>query len=278
MRLGPAAKRFIRRWRNLLSRLEETLSDQKWIFLHLPKCGGTSIASGLQRALGAGPEAFIDPVQTRQWSQFDLSESERAEGSKRLFEVRVTLLRAHVHRGDPFIYGHFPIDECLLNDRRSEYRWLTVLRDPVDRVLSQFKYGILTREPSAARSLSSVTDRWETYLGSDLCHFHSNLYAYYLGGHPCRFDRSKIPEMRDRAKENLRKFDVSGCVENLRAVASDFHHLSGRDVDFQQLNTSKANSETREQMKVLEEFEETVDVDRLQKLTKGDAEIYGIVS
>ena len=55
--------------RNLPCPPEEKVADQKWIFLHLPKCGGTSVTASLRRALGAGPEGFINPVQMREWAE-----------------------------------------------------------------------------------------------------------------------------------------------------------------------------------------------------------------
>ncbi len=84
------------------------MRGQKWIFVHLPKCEGTSISTGLRQTLGAGIEGFINLVETRKWARFDLPDGERAEGLARLFQIRLTLLRAHADRGVPFIYRHFP--------------------------------------------------------------------------------------------------------------------------------------------------------------------------
>jgi hypothetical protein len=277
MNFASVTRRSLQGCKNLLSRLEDQVVDQKWIFVHLPKCGGTSISSALQQALAAGPEGFVDPVETREWARYDLPDDERAEGSDRLFWTRLTLLRAHVRRGVPFVYGHFPVDERLFADRENGYRWLTVLRDPVDRLLSQFKYWTLTREPSAADSASSIDRRWEAYLDSDLCRYHANLYGYFLGGHAAGFDGNRVDEMQERAKANLQAFDVCGCIENLPTVADAFQKQSGRPVHFRRLNSSKAHSDTRRQMQVLEEFEKRVDRSDLRDLTRGDAEIYQLV-
>ncbi len=276
MNIRPSIRRSLGKGRNLLSHLEEKVTDQKWIFLHLPKCGGTSVASGLQRVLGVGPEGFIDPVQTREWAQRDLPDAVRAEGSARLFRLRLTLLREYADRGQPLIFGHFPLDEHLLSEGSTEYRWLTVLRDPAQRVLSQFTYGLLTREPSVATSVTAVRERWRSYLGSDLFRFHANLYAYYLGGHAVGFDPSRVDEMRSCVKANLRKFDVCGRLENLPDVASDFLSLTGFDVEFRRLNSSQANSDTQEQMRVIGQFEKSVDREELRERTQGDVEIYGV--
>jgi len=276
MNLRPSIRRSLGKGRNLLSHLEEKVTEQKWVFLHLPKCGGTSVASGLQRALGAGPEGFIDPVQTREWAQRDLPDADRAEGSARLFRLRLTLLREYADRGHPLIFGHFPLDEHLFSERRTEYRWLTVLRGPAQRVLSHFKYGVLTRKPSAATSVTAVKKQWQSFLGSDYFHFHANLYAYYLGGHAVGFDPDRLNEMRSHAKANLRKFDVYGCLDDLPDVAKDFQSITGFDVEFCRLNSSEANSDTQEQMRVIEQFEKSVDKERLRERTQGDLEIYNL--
>ncbi|MCS4142541.1 hypothetical protein [Salinibacter ruber] len=276
MNLRPSIRRSLGKGRNLLSHLEEKVTDQKWIFLHLPKCGGTSVAAGLQRALGAGPEGFIDPVQTREWAQRDLPKTDRAEGSARLFRLRLTLLREYADRGHPLIFGYFPLDEHLFSEGSTEYCWLTVLRAPAERVLSQFTYGLLTREQSVAASVTAVKKQWQSFLGSDYFQFHANLYAYYLGGHAVGFDRSRVDEMRSCAKANLRKFDVYGRLENLPDVASDFRSLTGFDVEFRRLNSSQVNSDTQEQMRVIEQFEKSIDREELRERTQGDVEIYNL--
>lgn len=277
MNFRSIAQHLLSRCRNQLSRIEKNLVDQNWVFLHLPKCGGTSISSALQGVLGAGVEGFVDPVQTREWARYDLPGGKCAEGTDRLFQVRLTLLRAHASRRIPFIYGHFPVDERLFGEPRHEYRWITVVRDPVDRLLSQFKYWTLTREPSAADSASSIDRRWEAYLGSNLCHYHANLYSYYLGGHAVGFDADRVPEMQERAQTNVQAFDVSGCIENLKAFADTFENQTGHSVHFRRLNSSEANSQAQRQMQVLDEFEKRVDRGFLRNLTSGDAKIYRLV-
>lgn len=276
MSLQAITRRALTRCGNLVSCLKEEVVDEKWMFVHLPKCGGTSVAAGLQRALGAEPEGFIDPVQTREWAQRDLPDADRAEGSARLFRLRLTLLREYADRGHPLIFGHFPVDEHLFSERSTEYRWLTVLRDPARRVLSHFKYGVLTRKPSVATSVTAVKKQWQSFLGSDYFQFHANLYAYYLGGHAVGFDPGRVDEMRSCAKANLRKFDVYGRLENLPDVARDFRSLTGFDVEFRRLNSSQANSDTQEQMRVIEQFEESVDREELRERTQGDVEIYNL--
>ncbi len=274
MGLSSIVQHELTRCRSLLSRLEQRLVNQRWIFVHLPKCGGTSISSGLQRALGAGTEGFVDPVKTRNWTRYDLADDVRAEGSERLFRMRLTFLRGYADRGLPFIYGHFPVDERLFNDPTHEYRWVTVLRDPVDRLISQFKYWTLTQEPSAADSASSIDRRWNAYLGSDLCRYHANLYSYYLGGHAAGFDDNRIDEMREHAQANLQAFDVCGCIENLKSVADAFQAETGCAVRFQRRNSSEANSQTQRQVRVLQEFEKRIDRNHLRNLTSSDAELY----
>jgi hypothetical protein len=69
MALRPSTRRAVAEERNLPCRPEEKVADQKWIFLYLLRCGRTSVAASLRRVLGAGPEGFINPVQTREWAE-----------------------------------------------------------------------------------------------------------------------------------------------------------------------------------------------------------------
>jgi len=267
-----------RKCRGLLSRFEECLTKQKWIFLHLPKCGGTSISSALQRALGAGTEGFVDPVKTRSWARFDLPDREdAAEGSEALFRTRLNLFREYVDRKYPLIFGHFPLDPMTF-DKCDDYRWLTVLRDPAKRVLSQFKYHVITRKPSIATDLAAVRNLWKQYLDSDLARFHCNLYAYYLGGHPYGFQKRHVAEMRQHAKDTLHRFTIKGEMENLEEVSHAFLAQTGCDIRFDRKNSLTSNSNNPKSASTMKKFTASVEESKLRDLCAGDAEIYQIVS
>lgn len=274
MKIYPAVQRSVRRLRKALDKIESGLTKQRWVYLHLPKCGGTSVAAAFQDALGVGAGGFVDPINTRKWATYDLPEECIAEGSEALFRIRLNLFREYVNKDEPFIYGHFPLDQMTFDGHESAYRWVTVLREPVDRVLSQFKYYTLTREPEVASDASALQSRWQSYLDSDLAYFHCNLYAFYLGGHAVRFNIGEIEGMRARAKANLRRFTIGGTVEGLDRVGEAFREQTGFPVAFKKLNSTQSKAGNKRQKDAMAAFMASVDKDRLQRMCAGDREIY----
>ncbi|MEL6470121.1 MAG: hypothetical protein AAFQ74_10365, partial [Cyanobacteria bacterium J06623_4] len=121
------------------ARIRASCSYKKVAFLHLPKCGGTSIAASIARAIGANSSGYVDPIRTRKLAQLYMEGCEQGEGSKLLFTIRRALFFDYFTEGRPYIYGHFPIiKECLLNSQG--YEFVTLLREPTQRFISQFKY------------------------------------------------------------------------------------------------------------------------------------------
>lgn len=94
------------------------------IFPHIPKCAGSSL---LQQFDAAGIKLFLDydkpPSQTNKFLQ---TECERRNRECQLLDFG----------GFDLVFGHFPLGRYT----RSGYRYVTLLRDPLERAISHFNY------------------------------------------------------------------------------------------------------------------------------------------
>ncbi len=87
------------------------------VFLHLFKCGGTTVIERLRSRLGASAVLHVKDVHALDAA---LGRGEAALSGRRA------------------VVGHLSLP--LLEDHFADWAWVTVLRDPVDRMLSQYHH------------------------------------------------------------------------------------------------------------------------------------------
>lgn len=164
------------------------------VYLHLPKCGGTSLSVALERLVGP-LEVFPDRQMIGR-NGGDYPGFERYLGMTARERAAVRLVRGH--------YG-FDIVEQVAGPRCS----IVVLRDPVGRAVSNVLH-LMRRDPAfAALPFGAVVDAAaEPHL--------TNLQTRYLSG-------AAGPPSEDdleRALENLRRIDFVGVTDRLDAFGA----------------------------------------------------------
>ena len=97
-----------------------------WLFVHITKCGGTSILEAIREAY---PES----------SRLELNGDQYAEKSAMLAAIGRRLPSASI------VFGH-RVFAGLRHSMRQPVQMVTVLRNPIDRAISQYNF-ILTRPP-----------------------------------------------------------------------------------------------------------------------------------
>ena len=146
------------------------------VSLHLPKTAGTSFATSLASAFGGGYRADYDdlPMQAPRWG-------------RRLQAIRAGgALRGSLPPAVRCVHGHFlPLKYRLALGRRPA-RYITWLRDPVERVVSHYHFwrrdydGADPAQPLRNRMLHEQWSLERFALGPEL----RNVYSEYLWGFP----------------------------------------------------------------------------------------------
>lgn len=257
--------------RKLTNYLERKLIRQKVVFLHIPKCGGTSIRSAIADSIGAKHKGYVNSLHTKRFAQIKLSREE-VEGSEVLLKTRQSIFFDYFSKDVPFIFGHFPIiQDCLIHPKG--YIFITVLREPVSRFISQFKYFISTRWPSKKIDITrqNLNDYWKTYIESDLANFHANILSAYLDGN----DLSNIGtnESKARAIDNLKHFHVIGFTENLSDFSAKFLEITNNSLDIKRRNVSADKMDSIQKAE-LDRFFDQSKYKRISDLTSKDRELY----
>jgi len=102
-------------------------ANGSWVFAHITKCGGTSILEAIRDAYPAS-------------SRLELNGDQYTEKSRIIADVGTRLVSASIVFGHRVFAGLCPL-------MRQPVQMVTVLRNPIDRAISQYNY-ILTRPPA----------------------------------------------------------------------------------------------------------------------------------
>lgn len=201
-RLGRAFRRGMRR-----------PLEQRLLFLHVAKCGGTS----LRRALR---DLHRHPLSGRRRHTFELKARESREVAEQLGrpvdELREELLRYHLCAGARFAAGHFAWPEGL-REQFPDLCIVTLLRDPVSRFLSAyFAARAGSAPPAAARKSPSL----EAFLDSEDAGCLAASFVRTFAG-PTAAD-ARSAEALALAKRHLASVDVLGVLEDLPSFAAAF--------------------------------------------------------
>jgi len=235
-------------------------------FLHINKCGGTSISQAIGSCFGSGPNSH----------KFHLCSKTNKIATKRILDqsnvpdeqtkylspkFREYMLLYQMGRGIKYIDGHFRFSDIAHQNYSHKYAFVTVLRDPVERFISAYFHK---------RFKKCTTDlNWTDYLKQkEFCESEGFKYVQVLSGiddigdHTCPSSLAIA-----KAKENLHKFRVVGCLEYQDIFLDQFEDQFGKRLKLQTLNKSRAQDSDRRP--VSEEVAEEI-----KKICKPDIEIY----
>ena len=201
-------------------------ANGSWLFAHITKCGGTSILEAIRDAY---PES----------SRLELNGDQYTEKTRILADVGGRLPSASI------VFGH-RVFAGLCHFMRHPVQMVTVLRNPIDRAISQYNY-ILTRPPERQvvhRALTSNNVRvpFEAWL-NDFPPANNHIVwmlHQVLGDEPRVFDFSRRvghPEFH-LVSERLQSFSHIFFVETA-GVAAATSAITGLQPRFANIGTGR---------------------------------------
>ncbi|MBX2848647.1 MAG: sulfotransferase family protein [Acidiferrobacterales bacterium] len=216
-------------------------SDNKIIFVHIPKCGGTSLDSLIRKKF--------------RFNRFKISARASAEASQKtavdIHAVRGALLNYAVSLDYKFISGHFYLHHP---EHYNDYKIITMLRNPVDRLISHYLYNRYKTHSTH----DAINIEFEDFLNSDLAKDYGNLYCRY-------FSESQNPS---ESIKTLSNFSKVGILEHLAPFKSYIQKELELKGNLAKKNTSPVSRTTRSQ-DLLSTYQ-----DKITKICRDDIEIY----
>jgi hypothetical protein len=231
---GATAVRELSRLADRARRLVQgDLLDEKVFFLHVPKCGGTSVHGAISATCwrpASTTHLLAAPASGRA--------AEVVDEGLMAFRERVLIYLFEQPRMT-YVGGHFTLGEDMFARYGHTWNFITVLRHPVDKWLSQYYYN---RYRGSNRQHFAVDDDLETYLDSDEGRaLGSDYVAKFAGrefveaGADLRSD-----EAIERAISNLEQFSLVGFLDQMDRFAEQFELQFGASLAVGHTNRSPA--------------------------------------
>lgn len=230
MRNLPPLERLRQRSRLYLGRAARSAARaaprRKCIYMHVPKCGGTSVSEGLYATIPLEQRIAVLPSPEIRRSQSFLHRGtqdiatfhDEGDAAGILADFREQLVLLHIAEGRALIHGHFLFTERIRALSREEgYGYVSILRDPVARTVSNYRMA----------SRNGVFE-------GDLDAFLDSAMGRRMALHVLRFfsGRATIaPGEEEAALEvahaNMALFDLIGFLDDLDGFARDYGEIFG---------------------------------------------------
>ncbi|NVO22996.1 sulfotransferase family 2 domain-containing protein [Donghicola mangrovi] len=265
-RKAPFNERISRRFQIAKGRTLRTIPGMKplhkSVFFHMPKCGGTSVSEAMYATVPFNERiGVIDAVSTRVAAgilNFDIAERNRChedlDFGQMTFDLREKLFLQHLSWDTMLVHGHlFWSDKAHLH-YGEDYRYVTLLRDPLERMTSNF---------FMAQRAGLVGNDVEKYLASNIARRHSQVYLRYLSG--CNdIQEQDISRCTSIAKERISHFCLVGYLEDLWDFKKRYKNIFGVTLSMGNLNSAPKTKSV---------FKNT-HLDLMKKMCKADYEIF----
>lgn len=212
--------------------LRPTPLRERIFFLHIPKCAGLSFfralanCYGLQTLIHPGTVVYLDANAALQGAQ--VLDEDPHDLRERLLAYYMSSPECHC------LGGHFPYSQKAFEAFSDEWRFTTLLRDPLDMWFSHHGYFKRTVKPNHP---------WFEFANLDLDAFLDTPAASAMGSSIVDaltrndgFEESGSAAAVDLALRRLQRFSLVGKVENLTDFAQRFETRFGSPLRIPHIN------------------------------------------
>lgn len=192
-------------------------TQDKIAFIHIPKCGGSSVNHAIRRSFGLS-EYYFKKNRFELESGSSLRASSIAKDDLMGYREKLLLYYLSSHNCR-YISGHFDYAQSAFDEFKDMWSFITILREPVSKWFSQYFYN--RNKNFGTFQIESTLDE---YIESD--------EGIALGGDYVRkfsglrgTDIHTSHDAVDRAISNLDNFALVGILEHLDRFVHDFETL-----------------------------------------------------
>ena len=194
------------------------------VFVHVPKCGGSSVERALRRARPLG-RRLIGPDETYRAAAAMLGAApddadRRHEVLMRASEMRRDLLHPYLAEGARLVTGHAPLGAHTL-DAFPHADVVTAMRSPRARLRSHL---VFNAGPRAGHGRTGMT--LARFLETPRATVMGALYVKYLAGLPMTADLT-TQGAGDAARRTVDRLALVGFTEDMEGLAANLSALAG---------------------------------------------------
>lgn len=230
----------IERARQVNRAMLNRLAPQRFVFHHVPKCGGTSVGRALRMRYLSSQATVKPEASFRAFQTF----TGRTDTERLMFEVndlRKQMLLYLMYDDVRCISCHVPFSRAAYDEFSGRYKFITLLREPVSRFLSHYNWS--HNRPQAH---GHIPEDFDTFLATRRARAMGAEFVEIFSDLPVGTDL-RSTESIDRAVQHLAGFDIVGRLDDLDGFAIGIRQTLGVRVRIGHENKTsrEANNVTR---------------------------------
>jgi hypothetical protein len=206
------------------------------VFLHMPKCGGTSLSEAMYATVPLSARiGVIDATSTRRAAallRFGRDDArlchEDLDHGQLVFDLREALLLQHMAWDTLLIHGHLFWSETAWTHFGGAYKFVTLLRDPVARTISNFRM---------AQRRGVIAGDLDSWLQGPVARQQARAYLRYLAGRNDISDND-VEAAVALAKTRLQHFALVGFLDRTDEFLHRYRALFGVRLRLPRLNAA----------------------------------------
>jgi len=207
--------------KSLQQRAVDIHSGKRIVFHHIPKCGGTSVGRALRRAYILSQGTVTPEASMKAFEAAREGRPHQALGD--VSKLREMMLLYMLFSDVRCVSAHIPFSDAAYRRFSDRYAFVTLLRDPVDRFISNYYWS--HQHPGG---VGHIAEPLEDFLPTPRARHLGSTYVRYFCGAPAEDFTAKHV---DAAIGNLRRMDCVGFLDEVGRFAAALRQLTGKRIN-----------------------------------------------
>jgi Sulfotransferase family len=216
--------------KSLHRRATNLLCGRRIVFHHVPKCGGTSVGRSL-RSKYLLSQGTVTPEESLK-AFAAARKHDRGSAIGGVYELREMMLLYMLYSDVRCVSAHIPFSNAAFADFAERYAFVTLLRDPVERLISNYFWSH-TRTDAAGH----VAESFEEFLSTPRATQMGATYMRYFCGTPAA---DIAPVHVESATRNLHHMTHVGFLDDVGQFEAALRVITGKRLTIGKENVGRS--------------------------------------